>query len=321
MKITKRVEEMYRKQLFSRCDDAGTAYYFSAEDFPGLAREPYEFSSPMGHRMQGYFYHYADPVPGRVIVFDHGMGGGHRSYMKEIELLARHGFLVFAYDHTGCMESGGESTNGFAQSLNDLNACLTALKADPSYADRKFSVIGHSWGAYACLNISALHPDLSHIVTLSGPISVEQMLRQSFSGPLRLFRKTACRLEESANPDLVRHNAIESLQKTNAKVLVIHSADDPVVKAKFHFFPLRRALEGKPNISFMLVENKAHNPNYTEDAVRYLGQCSAELKEKFKKGEFSDEQKKREFVAKWDWNRMTAQDEKVWQKIFDVLDA
>ena len=143
---------MYRGIAYTRCDDNGTAYYFSADDFAGLQKEPYPFRSSRGDLLQGYLYCYDHPIEGRLVVFDHGFGGGHRSYMKEIEMLCKHGFLVFAYDHTGCMESEGVNPNGMAQSLRDLNDCITALKQVARFANLDISVMGHSWGGFSSLN-------------------------------------------------------------------------------------------------------------------------------------------------------------------------
>ena len=135
MLFEKQIEKAYLKAVRSRCDDGGTAYYFSAADFDGLEQEPYPFENLRGERLQGYFYHYGTPkTPYRIVIFEHGMGGGHRSYMKEIEMLARHGYLVFAYDHTGCMESQGAHTNGFSQSLADLHAALLSLEKNPDFS-------------------------------------------------------------------------------------------------------------------------------------------------------------------------------------------
>ena len=124
----------FRKNFLRRCDDTGTAFYFSAADFPGLVSEPFSFPSSKGHTLSGSFYHYDNPIPGRLVVFDHGMGNGHRAYMREIERLARAGYLVFSYDHTGCMESGGADPNGMAQSLCDLNDCIRTILAEHQVA-------------------------------------------------------------------------------------------------------------------------------------------------------------------------------------------
>ena len=247
------------------------------------------------------------------------MGGGHRSYMREIERLAKAGYLVFAYDHTGCMESEGESTNGFAQSLSDLDACLTALKQLSSVQGKRISVMGHSWGAFSTMNICALHPDVTHIVAMSGFVSVKTMVEQNFSGILKGYRKGIYALETKANPDYVTRNAVKSLQSTDAKVLLIYSADDALVKKELHYDVLHRALSGKPNVQFLLENGKGHNPNYTADAVAYLAEYQTTLTDKLKKLELGSVEEKKSFVDSFDWMRMTAQDDAVWETILKAL--
>ena len=316
----KQIEKAYRAQMFSRQEVFGAIFYFSAKAFDGLHKEPYIFNATAGHRLQGYFYFYDNPIENRIIVFDHGMGAGHRAYLHEIEMLARHGYLVFAYDHTGCVESEGDSTHGFAQSLSDLDACLRALKADEAYKGFDISVVGHSWGAFACQNIAAIHADVSHIVAISGFVSVEAMIEQNFDGALKPFRKTILALEQSTNPDYVSYHAVNSLQNTDAKVLILHAADDPLVKREFHFDVMKDALAEKKNIRFMLVDGKKHNPNYTIDAVKYKDTFFDIFNRKMKKHELDDENAQITFRKSFDWKRMTAQDKYVWKEIFSVLD-
>lgn len=322
MIFEKQIVNAYKKRLFSRCDDSGCVFYYSASDFEGLKQEPFTFSAKAGHRLQGYFYSYGDLVADRVIVFDHGMGGGHRSYMREIETLARHGYLVFSYDHTGCMESEGESTNGFSQSLSDLDDCITALKADERFQNASFSVVGHSWGAFATLNIPALHPDVTHIVAMSGFISVEAIVKQNFSGLMSGYFKPIYALEEKINPNFVGYDARKTFLNMTTKALVIYSADDKVVRAIDHYAPLRKACAGlEDRISFMLVNGKGHNPNFTTDAVRYKDAFFADLTKKLKRKQLADDAARKAFVENYDWARMTAQDKDVWNKIFQFLDS
>ena len=318
--IEKPVVDGFRRSFLRRCDDTGTAFYFSAADFPGLQGEPFAFSSSKGHTLKGSFYHYADPIPGRIVVFDHGFGGGHRSYMKEIELLCRHGYLVFAYDHTGCMESGGESILGFTQSLRDLTDCLTALKQTERCRGLDISVMGHSWGGFSTANICALHPEISHIVVLSGFVSVEKLVCHFFSGLLKGCRKIILDMEKAINPDLLGMDAVASLSGTDAHTLLVYSANDQLVSKAVHFDALKAGLSHKENIRFLLVNNKGHNPNYTEDAVAYLAGYSAAVGKKQKKKQLETEEQKKEFLASFDWDRMTKQDDAVWAEIFTALD-
>ncbi|MBQ7012141.1 MAG: alpha/beta hydrolase [Clostridia bacterium] len=320
MLFEKQVLAMYKGMMHVRCDDNGTAFYFSSEDFEGLHREPYVFTSSAGHKLRGYIYHYASPKAGRLVIFDHGFGGGHRSYMKEIERLCRHGFLVLAYDHTGCMESGGESPNGMAQSLSDLNDCINAVKSDARFEGMDISVIGHSWGGFSTMNISALHPEISHVVVLSGFVSVEELVKSYFGGIMKGYRRTIMALERSVNPRFVEFHGVQSLKNYSGKALLIYSENDKMC-AKVHYDILKAGLAGKENISFLLVKNKGHNPNYTEDAVAYLGEYVAAKTKLARKKHLESEEEKRAFVSSFDWNRMTAQDEDVWANILACLDS
>ena len=318
MLFEKQIVHMYRGMMYARCDDTETVFYFAPKDFSGLQAEPHSFAASGGHTLQGYFYQYKNPVPNRLVVFDHGFGGGHRAYMKEIHMLCKHGYRVFAYDHTGCMESGGETPNGLSQSLCDLNDCIAMLKADPRCAETDISVMGHSWGAFSTLNITALHPDISHIVAMAGYVSVPEMIGTFFSGLLKGYRKAVLTVETESNPRFIAYNAVETLSRSKTKALLIYSENDTMCPRK-HYDILHAGLKGKDNIRFLLLPNKGHNPNYTEDAVKYLNEFGkARAKLARKKGLTAEE--KAAFVASYDWERMTVQDEAVWAAVFEHLD-
>ena len=91
MLFEKKIIGFYKQKLFSRCDDMGLARYFTHKDFPGLQAEPFSFKDDAGgNTLRGNFYSYPNYREDRIVVFDHGMGGGHLSYMREIEMLAKH---------------------------------------------------------------------------------------------------------------------------------------------------------------------------------------------------------------------------------------
>ena len=138
---------------------------------------------------------------------------------------------------------------------------------------------------------------------------------------MKPYYRRAYELERESNPDFVEYRAEKSLADYQGNALIIHSSDDKMVQSKFHFRVLKKAREEKTNIRFLEVEGKGHNPNYTADAVRYKDVYLAELKSKAKRGELDTEEAKRAFLKKFDWNRMTAQDESVWRAIFETLDA
>ncbi len=320
MIFEKQILARYRASAFARYDDTGVARYFGPEDFPGLHAEPVNFSNKAGDRLAGWFYSYGDPKKDRLVVFDHGMGGGHRSYMKEIVMIAQAGYRVFAYDHTGCMASGGASTRGMSGSLADLDEALAYLGETHRIRDREIAVIGHSWGAFAALNISRYHPFLSSVTALSGFLSVPLLVESQFKGLLKPYRGSVMDLERDANPGYADSDAISSLSGSGANILLIYSENDPLIKKELHYDPLVRAFQGRENFSFRLEKGKLHNPNYTREAVGVLAEFSSALAKARKGGRLKTAEQREAFRSSWDWEKMTAQDTAVWDAILAHLE-
>ena len=319
MIFEKQIVNMYKGMMHTRCDDTETVFYFSPEDFEGIKYEPMSFRASAGHILKGYLYQGDFARSDRLIVFDHGFGGGHRAYMREIAKLCRHGYMVFSYDHTGCMESGGETPGGLAQSLCDLNDCIAMLKADERFSSTEISVMGHSWGAFSTMNIAALHPEIKSIVAISGFVSVEIMIGLFFDGLLKGYRKPIMELEKNSNPSFYEYNSAKSIRDSGVRAFLIYSDNDTMCKP-INYEILKSELSGLDNVRLLLVSGKGHNPNYTADAVAYLGEFGKARAKLLKRKNVTKEEKEI-FVSSFDWNRMTEQDESVWQAIFDHLDS
>ena len=91
-------------------------------------------------------------------------------------------------------------------------------------------------------------------------------------------------------------------------------------KKEVHFDELESKLSGKENITFRLEKGKGHNPNFTENAVKYKDEFFASLTKKMKKKELESESQRELFKKSYDWHRMTEQDETVWKDILRFLD-
>ena len=315
--ISEQFVKMYKDAVLKRHDDTGTLFYFTIDDFPGLRREKYSFNTKKGHTLTGYFYSYGDINIDRLVVFDHGMGNGHRAYMREIERLCKSGFLVYSYDHTGCTESEGEYIMGLSGSLADLDSCINAMILKGFKTD-KISVVGHSWGAFSTLNILGFYPNLKNIVALSGFISVKDMLKQFIPSIFASFRPGIYKMEAELNPEHYDRNAIKTLSEASSPALIVHSIDDNTVSSKYHYDQMRKALADKENITFLTLTGKIHNPNYTKDAVEYKEKFFKSYSRRIKKG-IADMDAHKKFLASYDWHRMTAQDEEVWEAIIEFL--
>ena len=153
------VEAEYRKNFIRRYDGEAYLHYFSAADFPELLDEPFSFPSG-DYRLSAHLYSCENAREGELLIFCHGIGGGHRSYMQEIVALCRRGYTVLAYDNTGCCDSEGPDIIGMSHSLADLDACVRYLKAEGIFQKyARVFVVGHSWGGFAAGNIGVTEVD------------------------------------------------------------------------------------------------------------------------------------------------------------------
>ena len=318
--ISEQIINSYKGVLFRRHDADGSIFYFDYDDFDGLVKQEYCFVTQKGNKLHGGFYCYDNPVPGKLIVFDHGLANGHRSYMREIEMLCRHGYFVYAFDHTGCGNSEGDHVGGLLQSLADIDDCLNMLKNLPQVSDREIYLVGHSRGGFSSLNVIAFHPEVKKVVAMSAFVSLKTMQKQIASGILAPFRKMLFELEQKNNPDYADCSALNALEKTTTPVLLIHSLDDKTVSAKMNILSLRKQLFDRENLEFILLNGRGHSPHYTTEAAAYKDEFFKHHSRLNKKGLLENDEQKSLLVDFYDWYAMTEQDEEIWEKIFKFFD-
>ena len=315
-------QNVYKKELVHRYEGEDYLKYFSAADFPGLSDEPFRFMSGP-NSLSAHRYAYKGERDA-LVVFFHGLGAGHRSYMREIDVLCRRGYTVIAYDNTGCVESEGKDIGGFTQSLADAYAALTHLKNTGELAKYgRFFVMGHSWGGYAAANLPAYFEGIEKAVAISGFLSVEAMLRRQVEDatpkPLqKTFLKCFFEMEQTNAPRFFAADALKTVPGSKTQFLFAHSADDPVVLFEEHTGALQKL--APKNARFLVCTGKKHNPNYSADAVTYMNGIFGGFQTAQKEGKVKTPEEKRAFFADADWLRMTEQDQAFWDSVFDFLE-
>lgn len=313
--FAKMMRANYDKIYGTRFIEVEYIKYYKLEDFPGLMEEPVEFLSNNKQVLRGHVYYYRKTD--KLCIFVHGMGSTHHSYMHEIEFLAKKGIMVMAYDGTGVGESDGKNRVGFSQALVDLDYAIRFFNQS-KYKNNILFLMGHSQGAFAVENVLKLHSNVSKAVALSGPISCESIFSQSLGKLSFLFLKSLLAIEKSRFPDYYEKTSIDSLANTNTKVLLIHSIDDRMVSCEKNTMHLQKNLKNE-NITYFYCNSKNHNPNYEEDAVRYMEDTFAKLKKYNKKKNRSIEELK-EYMKDVDFKRMTRQDPIIMNKICQFFD-
>lgn len=321
MIFEKQIVKLYQKRIQQRQDADGWSFYFSPEDFEGLACERFSFLNGQGDTLCAYVYYYGEKDSTHPVVFDHGMGCGHRAYLRDIEYLASCGFTVLTYDHTGCATSGGEHICGLSQSLADLDAFLTHLEASAEYRDATFRVVGHSWGGYSTYNIAAYHKTVTHAVPISGFRSVRAMLTDQLKGLLKYYINAVYASELDLNPRYASSDACDSIVNSGVKLYAVHSIDDPIVSYTTHFQSLENQLCERENTVFLSYHDRAHNPYNTARAVELLSDFFTKRGMQVKTKKDATRQEKQEFLSQFDFYAITEPNTELWDDVCTFLNT
>ena len=321
---------IYKKAFVKRYDDDHIIHYFSYRDFPGMEARRIQFKTPQDIAVRGYVYSYPDVFArgshqDELVVFCHGMGGGHRSYMREIETICRRGYEVLAYDNVGCWESDGPDIRGLSESINDLVSCMDWLAgeggSEAGLKDRKLHIMGHSWGGFAAGNILNFRKRNAVSVTvISSFVSIDTFSDAGFGGKMKPLKRAIIRHERKINPGYADACSVDAFKDTSVHCLILHSTDDNMADFSTGLGYVRSHVDN-PRVSYYETTGKYHNPNYTTDAVLYMRDTFAEYETMVGKKTLKTFEQKKEYIDGKDFLRMTEQDPEVWDLIFRNMEA
>lgn len=306
----------------SRQEGSPYLTYFTAADFENLEARPVEFPSRRGDTLRGNLYLERGRTDFRaLLVFVHGMGGGHLSYTTELDFFAKQGFLVLAYDATGTMASDGKSLRGFGQSIWDLQSALRFAAQNAQTKDLPVVLCGHSWGAYAVCH-GASFPGVRGVAAFSAPEDAAALLCAQASaqtgvpfGALKPFLRFWERLRFGRN---AAQKTSRALREARVPVLLLQGGDDTVV-------PLSNAAANAPgvaenaHVTAILYPEKRHNVYNTKAAETGV----AEMLERFSvlaKQKDGGDEKLRAYAESLDFRRLCEEDVDVMQTVGQFLE-
>ncbi len=233
------------------------------DDFDGLQRTKYEFVSNQGQKLTGYLYT-AGENPHGIVVMAHGFGGGgHNSYMSSANYFAHHGYCVFAYDATGNDESEGESVGGLPQGVIDLDYAITFVEKSGNFPDLPIVLFGHSWGGYSVCSVLTYHPEVKAVIACSGFNSsagmVEAVGKEQAGAGVYLVLPFVKLHEWIKYGGYASNAAMDGFSKSEAAVMITHSADDTVVPVEYGYNVYYEKYKNDPRFRFVLFEDKGHS--------------------------------------------------------------
>lgn len=216
------------------------------------------------------FYYYNDNSnQDNIIIFSHGMYSDHTSYMQEIGFLVNNGFSVFTYDVLGYGQSGGKSTKGFGNNIKSLDYVVNFVEQNFKY--KQIYLFGHSLGSFASLNVLKYHNNIDKVLVLAPFVSYYKELKN--------LTKTKCLAPFVYLVDLFKNkkyalcNTKHILKKYKKDLFVISSKDDSIINISNTLY-LKKNFK---NFQFLILNNKDHNPDYTENAVKKLKEFRTNL--------------------------------------------
>lgn len=221
------IKARFKRGSYPKFTVADYYYEHYQKDYPRTALSFYSGKN----RLQGYVYGAENNLG--LMVFAHGIGTGHESYIQEILWMVDHGWRVFAYDATGSCESEGKGTIGLVQSALDLHAALTYVEADPKLNQLPVVLMGHSWGGYAVTAVLNFDHPIKGVVSFAGYADPTEMMMDfalHTMGKFTVFLRPFVALENKRLFGMhASLNAVDGINRNNIPVMIVHGTCDRVI--------------------------------------------------------------------------------------------
>lgn len=270
---------IYNKTFGERCEERRYESY-RVENFEGLEVEECSITANKGHKLAGYKYSRSGKNPKALLVVVHGLCGGHWNYMDICNHFVNKNFAVFAYDATGNGQSEGKKVGGFAQGLCDLDYVLNYVKELPEYKGLSIVLMGHSWGAFCVGNILNFHPDVKAVVAVSGFDTSACLLKQytevNIGKAATILMPYISLYERLTWGKYAGTSACDGFANSDAKVMIIHSSDDPTVFAENGYDRYYKKFSDDDRFVFKMYSDRGHSYPVNSDEGRA---CRTKIKD------------------------------------------
>ena len=262
----------------------GLRYYtdknliMTPDEFINLNMEEVSFTSNKGQKIAGYKFSKDGQQKKAVIILSHGIGSGFNNYMRVCDYFTSNDYLVFAFDNTGNDNSEGKSIKGLPQGVIDLSYAISYVENDSDYKDLPIMLMGHSWGGYSVTNVLNVHPEVKAVASIAGFNKSHDLIKSFGKDMIGNFIYVALPyvdiLEMIRFGKYAFFTAEKGFNKTDAKILILHSDNDTTVKSIYGFDLWKKNHENDPRFSFLQLKGKGHSKMF----------CDSEYLKLFNKG-------------------------------------
>lgn len=248
--------------VFRRFDAVNTVTSGVNGDFSKAEK----YSYPCGnHNLTGFLYK-AENGCGDVVIMAPGFRAESLQYAKVAEKFAAEGFDVFIFDSTGHGESEGNSSLGFPQIINDLNATISFVEKAPEFSYDDIFLVGHSRGGYGVCCVLNEHKSISAAVSVNGVnTAMEGIMAYSVdvAGKIAYVNFPFLQLyQTSLFGSIAEKNATDEVNSCDVPVMIIQSENDEnIPKDEYSIYAHREQINSE-GAKFILY-NKPGNDGHT----------------------------------------------------------
>lgn len=326
--VTQTVTHIMLKDNFSRGEYSKYTTKYPYDHYEkNYPRKNVSFKSGE-NTLQGYIYG-CDNNKG-LLVFAHGIGGGHENYLSFITYMVDKGWRVFTYDATGSCTSEGDGTMGLPQSALDLDKALTHIENDSELSKMPKFLAGHSWGGYAVAGVLNFDHDIKASASISGYAYPMDMIMEFADGMMGKVSKLLypfiwldCYTCFGENTNM---SAVDGINKSGIPVLVIHGKKDTVIGYDRSSIISKQSEITNPNVKYYTIDGEYSGHNsifYSQNSNEYIDKLDDEydkLSENYKDGEIPDSEKQK-FFDNVDKALANEPNEKMFDEINDFFEA
>lgn len=261
--------------IFNHRYESATYLMSNMDDFENLERTRFEFNTKNDKKLVGYLYSTKGIEEKGLVVFAHGLGGGGQiGYLEIFNYLTQNGYYVFAYDATANDESEGKVVGGLPQGIIDLDYAINFTKTIPQIKDLPLMLMGFSWGAYSVSNVLNYQENVKGVVAISGwneSLDLVGHYSNEYAGQVSKMSLPFVRIYETIKyGKYASSNAMDAFEKTNAKIMIVHSEDDKTVPIEYGYNKYYEQFKNDDRFIFKHYENRGHgNVFYSKEGAKY----------------------------------------------------
>ncbi|HGD5269457.1 MAG: alpha/beta fold hydrolase [Peptostreptococcus sp.] len=198
-----------------------------------------------------------------IIILVHGHKLFYLDYLHEINYFCEKGYLVYAYDTSGCGFSSGNKISGHPTWFIDLHNVICYFEKNEEFNIYDLFLFGHSMGGYAVTTVLNFNHRKVKAVVACSPINsgfnfgyTVWKNHQNFITKqlyISMLKHEYKRFEE-----LALYSAKDGIMKSKIPTLIIHGKYDKVVPLNYSLYQIKDEFRTQKNVEFYLKDTTSH---------------------------------------------------------------